>query len=270
MTDEYKTITYEKKGHVAEIFLNRPDKRNAMGPDFWPDVTQAFMQADEDKDIWVVVLAANGEHFTAGLDLKSSAELMKSSPDSGEMASVFHRIEGLQESMHVIEECRKPVIAAVHGACIGGGLDMIAACDIRLCSKDARYSLREARLGIIADLGSLNRLPRIIGEGFTKELAYTAKDIDAERALAMGLVSEVFPNRDATIDAARKMAEEIASNPPLAVQGAKEVINYNRDKSVRDGLLYAAARSSLILKSRDLIEAVTAFLQKRKPEFKGD
>jgi len=266
---DYTVITYEVKDHVARVTLNRPQKLNAMNPAFWPEVEDVFKKIHEDREVRVVVVAGNGRCFSAGLDLTESAALMQPQKGTQETDTLFHHIMEIQEAFNAIEECRKPVIAAVHGACIGGGLDLIAACDIRLCAKDAKFSLREARLGIIADLGSLNRLPYIIGEGPTKELAYTAKDIDAERALRIGLVSDVYEDKDAVIKAATELADEIAATAPLAVQGVKEVINFCRDKNVRDGLNYAAARSVMVLKGTDIMEAMMAFMQKRKPEFKG-
>lgn len=269
MTEDYKVITFEKKGFIAEVFLNRPEKSNAMNPAFWPEIRDAFEKLHNDPEVRAVIVGGNGKNFSAGLDLVASGELMKGTPGSGEMDSIFHHILELQESLNVIEECKKPVIAAVHGACIGGGLDLIAACDIRLAAKDARFSLREARVAMIADLGSLNRLPRIIGEGHARELAFTAKDIDAERALRIGLINDIYPDREACLSAARALAEEIASAAPLAVQGAKEVMNFSKDKNMRDGLLYAAARSCLVIKAGDLMEAVTSFMQKKKPDFKG-
>jgi len=265
----YTVISFEKKGKVAEVFLNRPEKGNAMSPEFWPQIRDAFQQINSDPEIRVAVLAGNGKHFCAGLDLVASAGIFKGTEGSAEMDTMYHLVLELQESLNIIEEGRKPVIAAVHGACIGGGLDLIAACDIRLASKDARFSLREARIGMVADLGSLNRLPRIIGEGHTRELAFTGKDIDAERAFKIGLINEIYPDREACLAGARAMAEEIASAAPLAVQSAKESLNYCRDKSIRDGLQYVAARNCLLLKSADVMEAVAAFVQKRKPEFKG-
>jgi enoyl-CoA hydratase len=266
---EYKTITYAVKDRVAEVFLNRPEKSNAMNPTFWPEIRDVFVRIHEDREARVALVAGNGKNFSAGLDLTESAELFTQQKGSQETDSLFHHILGLQEAFTAIEECRKPVIAAVHGACIGGGLDLIAACDIRLCSADARFSLREAKLAIIADLGSLNRLPRLIGEGHARELAYTAKDIDAPRALRIGLVNDLYPDRDACLAAGRALAAEIAAVAPLAVQGAKEVMNYQRDKNTRDALTYAAARSVMILKGTDLMEAVTAYMQKRKAEFQG-
>lgn len=269
MSEDYTVITYEVKENVAEVFLNRPEKSNAMNPEFWPQIQDAFERIGKDPEVRAALIGGNGKNFSAGLDLMASASLMGGSPGTGELDSLFHSILGLQESFNAIEECKKPVIAAVHGACIGGGLDLAAACDIRLAAENARFSLREAKVGMIADLGSLNRLPRIIGSGHTRELAYTGKDIDAARALRIGLVNDVYPDRESCLDAARELAGEIAATAPLAVQGVKEVLNFCADKNVRDGLAYAAARSCLILKSEDLVEAITAFMQKRKPEFKG-
>lgn len=269
MSATYKTITFEKKENVAEVFMNRPEKSNAMTPDFWREIREVFLRIHQDREVRVAVIGGNGRNFSAGLDLLASANMFAVQKDSQETDTLFHTIIDLQESFTAIEECRKPVIAAVHGACIGGGLDLIAACDIRICSADARFSLREAKLAIIADVGSLNRLPHIIGPGHARELAFTGKDIGAERALRIGLVNDVYADRDACLAAARALAAEIAATAPLAAQGAKEVMNYCRDKSIRDGLLYAAGRSCLILRGSDLMEAVNAFMQKRAPEFKG-
>jgi len=269
MSGNYTVIAYEKKGMVAEVFLNRPEKSNAMNPEFWPQIRDVFEKIDKDPGVRAAIIAGNGKHFSAGLDLAASASMFKSAEGSAEMDSMYHLVMDMQESFNAIEECRKPVIAAVHGVCIGGGLDLAAACDLRLCSKDARFSLREVRVGMVADVGSLNRIPGIIGQGHARELAFTGKDIDAERALRIGLVNEVYADRESCLAAARSLAEEIASAAPLAVQGAKEVLNFCKDKSVRDGLNYVAARNCLILKSGDVMEALAAFMQKRKPEFKG-
>lgn len=266
---EYTVVAIEKAERVATVWLNRPEKSNAMGPDFWPQIRAAFEEIHADKEVRAVIVAGKGKNFSAGLDLVASAGAFSGTVGSAELDTLFHTIVDMQESFNVVEECRKPVICAVHGACIGGGLDLAAACDIRLCTKDARFSLREARVAMIADLGSLNRLPGIVGKGHARELAFTAKDVNAERALRMGLVNDVYDDQEALMAAARALATEIADAAPLAVQGAKEVMNYCEDKTHRDGLLYAAARSGLILKSGDLMEAVTAFMQKRKPDFKG-
>ncbi len=266
---EYKTITYELKNHVAEVFMNRPAKSNAMNPDFWPEIEGLFKQIHDDREVRVVIIGGNGKNFSAGLDLMESAGTLESQKGTHETDTLYRTVIRIQQAFNAVDECRKPVIAAVHGACVGGGLDLIAACDIRLCSRDAYFSLREAKLAIIADIGSLNRLPRLIGEGPTRELAFTGKNIDSARAEKIGLVNDVYEDRDALLEAARTLAAEIAETAPLAVQGAKEVMNYCRDKTNRDGLAYAAARSCLILKGNDIMEAVSAYMQKRKPNFEG-
>jgi enoyl-CoA hydratase len=188
---------------------------------------------------------------------------------AADRAKLLDTIQTMQAAVTRVQTCRKPVIAAVRGWCIGGGLDLIAACDIRLCSADARFSLREARIAIVADIGSLQRLPHIIGEGNTRELAFTAKDIDAQRALRIGLVNEVFDGAEALEDAARAMAREIAANAPLAVQGAKRVLNESQGKPIAEGLTYVALWNAAYVHTSDLTEAISAFIEKRPPRFTG-
>ena len=178
-------------------------------------------------------------------------------------------IRQLQRAIDSVEQCRKPVVAALHGWCIGAGLDLAAACDLRLCSADAQFSLREVKLAIVADLGSLQRLPPIIGQGATRELAFTGKNISAERAREMGLVSQVLANKDALLEEARATVTEIASNPPLVVQGIKQVMNHSSAREVASGLEYVALWNAAFLQSLDLTEAFTAFREKRSPRFSG-
>ncbi len=178
-------------------------------------------------------------------------------------------IRTLQRAFNAVAACPAPVVAAIHGWCIGGGLDLASACDLRLASADARFSLRETKVAMVADLGSLQRLPRLIGQGATRELALTGKDIDATRALAIGLVNDVVADRAALDASARAWAQEIAGNPPLVVRGVKQVLDYGEGKSIADGLEYVAAWNSAFLASEDLGEATTAFATKRKPDFKG-
>jgi len=269
MPESYTVITFEKKDHIAEVFLNRPEKSNAMNPRFWPEIKDAFQKIDRDPEVRAAIIAGNGKNFSAGLDLVESVASFKASEGSQEMDSMFHMVLEMQESFNAIERCKKPVIAVIHGVCIGGGLDLVAACDIRLAAQDARFSLREARVGMIADLGSLNRLPAIIGQGHTRELAFTGKNIDAERAFRIGLVNDIYPDRESCLKAAYGLAAEIAAAAPMGVQGSKEVLNAVRDLSLSDSLAYVAARNCLILRSADVIEAFAAFMQKRKPDFKG-
>ncbi|MFY9553345.1 MAG: crotonase/enoyl-CoA hydratase family protein, partial [Blastocatellia bacterium] len=222
----------------------------------------------------VIVVRGDGDHFSYGIDL--AAMMVDMGQHFGgrenlaaERTRLLDLVGDMQRAFDNVAACRKPVIAAINGWCVGGGLDLIAACDIRLCSADARFSLREVKVAIVADLGSLQRLPRIVGEGATRELAFTGKDIAATRALQIGLVSEVYETRDALLEAARKIARGIADNPPLVVQGIKRVLNYCADKSVADGLGYVAVWNSAFLQSADLAEAMTAFRERRPPQFKG-
>jgi len=267
-------LTIARDGQVATLWLDRPEQRNAMGPAFWADLPLAMAELDEDDEVRAVVLAARGPHFTAGLDLLAMAsELIGADDGTSSRAAraqhFFRRVTRLQRSITSVERCSKPVIAAVHGACLGGGVDLITACDIRLCSADATFSVRETRIAMVADVGTLQRLPRIVGRGHAAELALTGRDIGAARALEIGLVSDVVADTDAVHAAARGVAEEIAANSPLAVQGTKHVLRACEDRTVDEGLDYAAVWNAAFIDSGDLTEAMTAFFEKRPPVFTG-
>jgi enoyl-CoA hydratase len=277
MADD-SVLTIERRGSTATVWLDRPEARNAMGPAFWEQLPSAMAELSADTDVRAVVVAARGPHFSVGLDLKAVGQMLPTAAGAGgdgkpSMAAraVAARagILRMQESVTSVADCPKPVIAAVHGYCIGGGVDVISACDIRLASADAVFSVRETRIAIVADLGSLQRLPGILGRGHVAELAYTGKDIDAGRAREIGLVNDVFPDADAVQAAAQAMAEEIAANSPLAVQGTKAVLRAGEGKSVAEGLDYVATWNAGFLQSDDLTEAFTAFLEKREPKFGG-
>lgn len=271
---ERVALRVERSQGVAEVTLLGPGRGNAMGPDFWRECPEVFRELDTDAEVRAVVVRGEGAHFTYGLDVPAMAPMLGSTLGSDALAkprwALHDAILELQGAFDAVERCRKPVIAAVSGWCIGGGLDLAAACDVRLASADARFSLREVKLAIVADLGSLQRLPRIIGEGATRELAFTGKDVDAARAERMRLVNEVFPDADALHAGARAMAREIAANPPLAVQGIKRVMGFGAGRPAADGLAYVAAWNSAFLASRDLEEAMRAFMEKRPPEFRGE
>lgn len=265
----HASMNLEMAGGVAEVTLIGPGKGNAMGPDFWRDLPVVFDILDADEDTRAVVLLGDGPNFSYGLDLPAMMGSLAAGDGAAERARLLDTIRQMQAAVTHVQTCRKPVIAAVRGWCIGGGLDLIAACDIRLCSADARFSLRETRIAIVADIGSLQRLPPIIGEGNTRELAFTGKDIDAQRALRIGLVNEVYDGPQALMDAARAMAREIAANAPLAVQGSKRVLNATQGKTVEEGLSYVALWNAAYLHTSDLSEAMSAFVEKRPPQFKG-
>ncbi len=268
---DYKVFQIEKHDRVCKVIMNRPEKSNAMGPEFWDEISDIFTKLDQDDETRAVVLAANGKNFSSGIDLMASINLI---PQGGEgpdieLLSCHDFLLQIQEKFTIIDTCKKPVIAAVHGACIGAGLDLIATCDIRLGSEDAYFALKEVRIGMVSDLGSLQRLPRIIGEGITRELAYTAKNFHAIRARHIGLLNDIFPDREACVGAAMDMAKQIAANAPLAVRATKQTLNYSRDKNIRDGLEYAAARNTQLIRSADVKEAFVSLAQNRDPDFKG-
>jgi enoyl-CoA hydratase len=266
-----EALSLSKDGGVAEVRLLGPGKGNAMGPEFFRELGALFEELDSDEQTRVVVLRGSGDDFSYGLDLKRMmGELgpLVAGPQMAKGRSQLHElIKSLQSSITAVERCRKPTIAAVHGWCIGGGLDLIAACDVRLCAQNAKFSLREVRMAIVADLGSLQRLPRIIGEGHTRELAFTGKDVDAERARSMALVNEVYPSAEALFEGAHLMARSIAENPSVVVQGIKHVMNYGAGRTVEEGLSYVAAWNAAFLQSEALAEAFAAFAGKRAPRF---
>ncbi len=269
----WKAFTVDIKDNVAQVTLIGPGKGNAMGPDFWDELVPLFAELDADPEVRAVVLAGEGKHFSFGLDLQAMAPAM--APVLADKAQAaprtdFHGvIRKMQNAITAVADCRKPVVAAVQGWCIGGAVDLISAADIRYASADAKFSVREVKVAMVADVGTLARLPRIIGDGHLRELALTGKDIDAARAEKIGLVNDVYADAEATLAAAHETAAAIAANPPLVVQGVKQVLDHTRKPAVDDSLRYVAAWNSAFLPSEDLGEAIAAVFQKRAPEFKG-
>jgi enoyl-CoA hydratase len=285
-TFESPVLTIEQQDAVATVWLDRPEARNAMGQDLWRDLPRAMEAVSNEAGVRAVVVAAKGPHFSVGLDLKAMGALLSADPtDPTEPATATTaprtpsmatraraartEVLRLQDSITSVAECPKPVIAAVHGYCIGGGVDLISACDIRLASADAVFSVREAKVAIVADLGSLQRLPHIISAGHLAELAFTGKDISAERAREIGLVNDVAADADGVQKAAHELAAEIAANSPIAVQGTKAVLAANEGRTVAQGLEYVATWNAGMLASDDLVEAMMAFMEKRSPTFTG-
>jgi enoyl-CoA hydratase len=267
-------LTLEVDGHVATLWLDREEARNAMGSALWRDLPLAAAALANERDVRVLIIAAKGPHFSVGLDLKEFgggfAAGASSSSKAGSNAQTYAAVRSIQASVTSIADLAVPVIAAIHGYCIGGGVDLVSACDVRLCANDTKFSVRETKVAIVADLGSLQRLPKIINAGHLAELAYTGKDIDAQRALAIGLVNAVYGDSDEVLAGARALANEIAQNSPLAVQGTKAVLAANDGRSVDEGLEFVARWNTMYLQSNDLREAMMAFMEKRPPVFHGD
>lgn len=278
MTDQTEVTTWKSlevaiTGHVAQVTLTGPGRGNAMGPDFWSETPEVFAKLDANPQVRAVVLTGSGKHFTYGLDLQAMAGALGAVLVPGAMAKErtdFHdMVLAMQRAANAVADCRKPVVAAISGWCIGGGVDLITAADIRYASADAKFSVREVRVAMVADMGTLSRLPGIVGEGHLRELALTGKDIDAARAEKIGLVNDVYEDQAAALAAAHATAAEIAANPPLVVHGVKAVLNHTRQADIDASLRYVAVWNAAFLPSKDLGEAMSAVFEKRAPDFKG-
>lgn len=265
------TLRLALDGHVARIELNRPEKANAMELAMWHEIRAAMQWLDATPEARVGVMSGAGRHFTAGIDLAMLGGMQASILDECDGRSrdkLRMLILDLQDTLTSIERCRKPVIAEIHGACVGGGIDLITACDLRYCSRDAHFSVKEIDIGITADVGTLQRLPKIIGEGLARELAYTGRKVEGEEAQGMRLVNRCYATREALAAGVAEIAAAIAAKSPLAVRGCKEMITYARDHPVADGLNYIATWNAAMLLSDDLGEAIAAAKEKRTPKFR--
>lgn len=273
-------IKVERRGHVAIVWLDRPDQRNALAPEFWTMLPGIMEDIGDDPEIRSAVVAARGSAFTVGLDLKSfgttmiTGSLDPAAPPPAspvvQRAQTRKLVKTMQRTFSSVAECAVPVIAAVHGYCIGAGVDLIAACDVRYAAADAVFSIRETRLAMVADVGTLQRLPRIIDPGSLAELAYTGRDFDAAEAASLRLVTRVLPDQDAALASALETAELIAANSPLAVQGTKAVLRAGEGKTIDEALDYVALWNAAFLHSNDLGEALASFVERRPPEFRGE
>jgi enoyl-CoA hydratase len=266
---DYKAFNVVLADKVAHVVINRPEKVNAMNADFWREIIEIFRWVDDTDDVRAVVISGAGKHFSSGIDLMMLASIgNQMGPDVGRNAEKLRRkILELQASFNAVDNCRKPVLAAIQGYCLGGAIDLISACDMRYATVDAQFSIKEIDIGMAADVGTLQRLPRIIGDGMMRELAFTGRTIDGDEAQRIGLVNRTFVDADALLDGVMAIAREIASKSPVAIRGTKEMIRYMRDHRVDDGLEYIATWNAAMLQSADLRVAMTAHMTKQKPEF---
>lgn len=263
-------FSVEREGNVARVTMLSP----SMGFEFFRELPLLYRELDANPEVRAIVLGGSGSNFSIGLDLKDVASTFGAlaTGETGATArtALLAQVREWQASITAVADCRTPVISVIQGWCIGGGIDLAAATDIRLASADAKFSIRETKMAIVADLGSLQRLVGIIGDGHLRELALTGGDIDSARAERIGLVNTVYPEPTALWDAALTMARAIAANPPLVVRGVKDVLDAERAPRVEAGLRYVAAWNSAFLPSRDLGEAFASFAERRPAEFIGD
>jgi enoyl-CoA hydratase/carnithine racemase len=267
---QFDTLSLSLEDHIATVSLNRPDKANAMNLAMWDELRRAFQWIDATPDARVAVLQGEGKHFTAGIDLELLLALpaqIKSDCPARSREKLRNLILDLQDTLSSLERCRKPVLAAIHGACIGGGVDLIACADMRYCAADAHFSIKEIDIGMVADVGTLQRLPKLISPGLVRELALTGRLVEAGEAERCGLVNRAFADRDALQAGVRQLAATIAAKSPLAVRGTKEMLNYARDHSVADGLNYIATWNAAMLMSDDLGIAMQASRSRQAPVF---
>ncbi|OYQ39690.1 enoyl-CoA hydratase [Rhodoferax sp. TH121] len=268
---QFETLSVTLDAHIATVRLNRPDKANAMSATMWQEIRQAFEWVDRTPEARVAVLQGEGKLFCAGIDLQMmmgmSAQIANDC-DGRSREAMRRVILDMQDTLTSLERCRKPVLAAIHGGCIGGGIDLVTCADMRYASADAYFCIKEIDIGMTADVGTLQRLPKLVGDGITRELAYTGRKMDSDEAKQIGLVNRVFESREALYVGVQEIAATIAAKSPLSIRGTKEMISYARDHSVADSLNYIATWNAAMLMSKDLTEAMTANMQKRVPVFK--
>ncbi|KAK2759933.1 hypothetical protein FQN54_002669 [Arachnomyces sp. PD_36] len=270
---KYFNITFPTE-YVAHVEINRADKMNAFFEAMWLDLRQIFDKLSYDPNVRAVVLSGAGPRaFTTGLDVKAASEGMLSEDmgekDGSRKATELRRhIAEFQDCISAVERCSKPVICAIHGFAFGLGIDLSVATDVRICAKDTKFSVKEVDIGLAADIGTLSRLPKVVGSyGWVKEVALTARVFGAEEALRVGYVNAVFQSKEEVVRAGLEMAELMAGKSPVAVQGTKELLNYSRDHSVQDGLRYTGVWNSAAVQSNDVTAALMSGIQKKKPTF---
>lgn len=270
---EFDALAVSLEAGIARVRLNRPDKANAMNLPLWHELRRALEWVDATPQARVAVISGEGKHFTSGIDLAllvGVREAIRADCEGRTREKLRRLILDLQDTLTAIERCRKPVIAAIHGSCIGGGVDLICACDMRFAASDARFAIREIDMGMTADVGTLQRMPKLVAPGIVAELAYTGRVFDAAEAKSIGLVNRVFDEPQALLAGVGELAATIAAKSPLAVRGTKEMLVYARDHTVADGLRHVATWNAAMLLSNDLQEATEAAIARRPPRFTDD
>ena len=264
----YECFRVDVKDHVARVVMCRPEKRNSMIPAFWAELPAVVRKLDDEAEARVIVISAEGPHFTGGLDLSMFSDIGSGDAARLQKPVAFMNMLGrMQHTFSALEECRVPVLAAIHGGCIGGGVDLVTACDMRYMTRDAFVTIQETNIGMTADVGTFPRLLNVLPEGMVRELAFTGRRMGAEEALSFGLVNKIFDTKEEMIEAVEAIAAEIAAKAPLAVYGCKRVINHARDHSTADGLEYVKVWNASMLHVEQIMEAMAANAQKRPGTF---
>jgi enoyl-CoA hydratase len=258
---------------VAHLVLNRPEKRNSMTPEFWTELPEAIRDIDDNSRARVIVISSTGPHFTSGIDIASLAQDLPSDPDVlrrqkiSAGAKFYGEVKRMQETFTCLESCRLPVLVAVQGGCIGGGVDLITACDMRYATKDAFVTIFETNIAMTADVGTFPRISRLIPDGIARDLAYTGRRMPANEGKEVGLFNSVFDDQQEMLEFVMAKAKEIAGKAPLTIAGCKRMMNYARDHSTADTLDYIAIWNASNFQREEIAEAMAANAEKREPDF---
>ena len=266
----YQCFRVDVRDQVANVVMSRPEKRNSMIPKFWTELPEVIHAIDDSAEARVIVISSEGPHFTGGIDLAMFAGMAAPEGPKAKMQAPLRFREMLRKLQHTfscLEECRVPVIAAIQGGCIGGGVDLATACDMRYATSDAFLTIQETNIGMTADVGTFPRLLNLIPEGLVRELAYTGRRMPADEAAKIGLVNRVFDTQESMMDHVAAVAREIASKAPLAVYGCKRIITHARDHSTADGLDYISLWNASMLHVEEIMEAMAANAEKRSGNF---
>lgn len=266
----YETFLVDVDNYVAQVRFNRPDKANALNQTAWEELQAIFEDLDERPDVRVIILSGEGKNFCAGIDLTMlmGFQQVLTHNDEGRKREKLRRmVSKLQKPVNAIEFCSKPVLAAIHRACVGGAIDITSACDMRYCTADAFFSIEEINIGMVADLGTMQRLPKLIGQGIVRELAFTGRRMMADEAQERQFVNQVYDDKETMMNAVLEIAKLIASKSPLSVRGSKHILNHSRDHSVADGLEYIATWNAAMFLSNDIQEALAAKMANHEPKF---
>ncbi len=270
-TLEFKSLTVSIDQKIAHVKFNRPDKANALNELAWEELKSCFEQLDETPEARVIILSGEGKHFCSGIDLSllmGMGQRVADKCDGRKREKLRKMVFKLQAPINAIEKCSKPVIAAIHGGCIGGGVDIVTACDMRYVTNDGYFTVKEIDMGMVADLGTLQRLPKLIGDGLAREMAYTGRKVYGPEAQQIQLANSSYASKEEMMEKVMEIAHTIAAKSPLSIRGSKAVINYTRDHSVEDGLNFIATWNAAMILSEDLATAIQASMTKKTPDFR--